>query len=86
MIKSSDTRFDNSSQDLSTLPDFLVLGVEQDVPMAAQWPRSPLLKHFVQLGRGTRDLTRADIEAAQLLDDRLDPPRGHALDIHLRHG
>ena len=61
-------------EDLTGLTHFLVTGIEHEVAINAELPGAPGLEHIVELGGGTRDLGRANVQTTEFFHDLLHAP------------
>ena len=82
----SDGDEDRTVQELATLADLFVSGVQDQIGAAAQRVIPPGLKFGIELGGASADLSGTNGMPAEFLDDFGDFSGGDALDIHLGKG
>ena len=78
-----DGREQGAGHDRPAVADLFVAGIENEVGDLADWPVAPGTELLVELGRRPAHLSRGDLEAAELLDDRRNLSGADALDVHL---
>jgi len=79
-------RQDSAINNMSSLADFLIAGVQINIGAGMEGPVAPEFQLGVELLSALADRGRADRNAAKFLDDGRDFAGGDALDIHFGQG